>query len=70
MATQLRINGDFEVKLWDLLVRWQKEGNFTYSGRGSKGDQSIINGEAAVGLASTALVGTLTKTANSNSLSS
>ena len=63
MATQLRINGDFEVKLWDLLVRWQKEWNFTYSGRGSNGDQSIINCEAAVGLASTAIVGTLTKTA-------
>jgi sn-glycerol 3-phosphate transport system substrate-binding protein len=63
MATQLKINGDFGVKLWDLLVRWQKDGIFTYSGRGNKGDQSIINGEAAIGLASTALVGTLTKTA-------
>jgi sn-glycerol 3-phosphate transport system substrate-binding protein len=63
MATQLKINGDFGVKLWEILVRWQKDGLFTYSGRGNKGDQSIINGEAAVGLASTALVGTLTKTA-------
>jgi sn-glycerol 3-phosphate transport system substrate-binding protein len=62
MATQLKINGEFEIKLWDLLTRWQKEGIFTYSGRGNKGDQPIINGEAAVGLASTALVGTLTKT--------
>lgn len=63
MATQLKINGDFGVKVWTHLWRWQKEGLFTYSGRGSKGDQAIINGEAAVGLASTALVGTLTKTA-------
>ena len=63
MATQLKINGDFGVKVWSHLVRWQKEGLFTYSGRGSKGDQPVINGEAAVGLASTALVGTLTKTA-------
>lgn len=63
LATQLKINGPFGVKLWELLARWQKEGIYTYSGRGSKGDQPIINGEAAIGLASTALVGTLTKTA-------
>jgi sn-glycerol 3-phosphate transport system substrate-binding protein len=63
LATQLKINGAFGVKLWELLARWQKEGIYTYSGRGSKGDQPIINGEAAIGLASTALVGTLTKTA-------
>jgi sn-glycerol 3-phosphate transport system substrate-binding protein len=63
MATKLRINGDFGVKTWTLLTRWQKEGIYSYAGRGSKGDQSIINGEAAIGLASTALVGTLTKTA-------
>lgn len=63
MATQLKINGDFGVKVWTHLWRCQKEGYFTYSGRGSKGEQAIINGEAAVGLASTALVGTLTKTA-------
>jgi len=63
MATQLRINGKLGVQILQLLTRWQKEGIFTYSGRGSKGDQPIINGEAAVGLASTALVGTLTRTA-------
>jgi sn-glycerol 3-phosphate transport system substrate-binding protein len=63
MATKLRINGEFGVKLWTLLARWQKEGIYTYAGRTSKGDQPIINGEAAIGLASTALVGTLTKTA-------
>ena len=63
LATHLKINGDFGVKMWTLLTRWQKEGIFTYAGRGSKGDQSVINGEAAIGLASTALVGTLTKTA-------
>jgi sn-glycerol 3-phosphate transport system substrate-binding protein len=63
LSTHLKINGDFGVKMWTLLTRWQKEGIFTYAGRGSKGDQSVINGEAAIGLASTALVGTLTKTA-------
>jgi len=63
MASQLKINGLFGVKLLTLLTRWQKEGIYTYSGRGSKGDQPIINGEAAIGLASTALVGTLSKTA-------
>jgi sn-glycerol 3-phosphate transport system substrate-binding protein len=63
MASQLKINGAFGVKLLTLLARWQKEGIYTYSGRTSKGDQPIINGEAAIGLASTALVGTLAKTA-------
>jgi sn-glycerol 3-phosphate transport system substrate-binding protein len=63
LATQLRINGRLGGQILDLLSRWKDEGFFTYSGRGSKGDQPIINGEAAIGLASTALVGTLTKTA-------
>lgn len=63
MATQLKINGKLGVQILELLTRWQKEGIFTYSGRGSKGDQPIINGEAAIGLASTALVGTMTRTA-------
>ena len=63
LATRLRINGRLGGQLLDLLTRWKDEGIFTYSGRGNKGDQPIINGEAAVGLASTALVGTLAKTA-------
>ncbi|MCX5838964.1 MAG: sn-glycerol-3-phosphate ABC transporter substrate-binding protein UgpB [Deltaproteobacteria bacterium] len=63
MASQLKINGPFGVKMMTMLARWQQEGIYTYSGRASKGDQPIINGEAAVGLASTALVGTLAKTA-------
>ncbi|MBM4331725.1 MAG: sn-glycerol-3-phosphate ABC transporter substrate-binding protein UgpB [Deltaproteobacteria bacterium] len=63
MATQLKINGKLGIQILELLTRWQKEGIFTYSGRGSRGDQPIINGEAAIGLASTALVGTLTRTA-------
>ena len=63
LASQLKINGPFGLKMLTMLARWQQEGIYTYSGRGSKGDQPIINGEAAIGLASTALVGTLTKTA-------
>jgi sn-glycerol 3-phosphate transport system substrate-binding protein len=63
LATQLKINGRLGGQILDLLSRWKDEGIFTYSGRGAKGDQPVINGEAAIGLASTALVGTLTKTA-------
>jgi sn-glycerol 3-phosphate transport system substrate-binding protein len=63
LATQLKFNGKLGGQILDLLSRWNDEKIFTYSGRGSKGDQPIINGEAAVGIASTALVGTLTKTA-------
>ncbi len=62
MATQLKINGKLGMQIFEMLTRWQKEGIFTYSGRGSRGDQPVINGEAAIGLASTALVGTMTKT--------
>ena len=63
LATQLKINDPLSERLMDVLSRWQTEGIFTYSGRGSKGDQPVVNGEAAIGIASTALVGTLTKTA-------
>ena len=62
-ATTLNINGTLGRQILDLLSRWKDEGVYTYAGRGSQGDQPIINGEAAMGLASTALVGTLTKTA-------
>ncbi len=62
MATQLKINGKLGLQIFEMLTRWQKERIFTYSGRGPSGDQPVINGEAAIGLASTALVGTMTKT--------
>lgn len=63
LATHLKINGSLGERLMDLISRWQNEAIFTYSGRLAKGDQPIINGEAAMGIASTALVGTLTKSA-------
>jgi len=50
-------------RLMDLLSRWQNEGNFYLLRPGSKGDQPVTNGEAAIALASTGLVGTLMKTA-------
>jgi sn-glycerol 3-phosphate transport system substrate-binding protein len=62
MATELKINGKLGIQIMELLARWQKEGIFTYSGRGSRGDQPTINGDVAVSLASTALVGTMTRT--------
>ena len=63
MATQLKINGKLGIQIFEMLTRWQKERIYTYSGRTSMGDQPITNGEAAIGLASTALVGTMTRTA-------
>ncbi len=62
LATELKINGKLGTQVMEILTRWQKEGIFTYSGRGPRGDQPTINGEAAVSLASTALVGTMTRT--------
>jgi sn-glycerol 3-phosphate transport system substrate-binding protein len=63
MATQLKINGKLGIQIFEMLTRWQKERIYTYSGRTAMGDQPITNGEAAIGLASTALVGTMTRTA-------
>ncbi|HYB20377.1 MAG TPA: sn-glycerol-3-phosphate ABC transporter substrate-binding protein UgpB [Thermodesulfobacteriota bacterium] len=63
MATELKFNGRLGNQVMEILARWQKEGIFTYSGRGARGDQPTINGEAAISLASTALVGTLARTA-------
>ncbi len=62
MATELKINGKLGIQIMEMLTRWQKERIFTYSGRGSAGDQPTTNGEAAISLASTALVATMTKT--------
>jgi sn-glycerol 3-phosphate transport system substrate-binding protein len=63
LATELKINGKLGLQIFELIARWQKEKIFTYSGRGSAGDQPIQNGEAAIGLASTALVGNMTRNA-------
>ena len=62
MATELKINGKLGIQVMEILARWQKEGIFTYSGRGPRGDQPTINGDCAISLASTALVGTMAKT--------
>lgn len=59
LATQLKINGPLGERLMDLVSRWQAQGFFTYSGRGSKADQPIVNGEAAMGIASTGLIARL-----------
>jgi hypothetical protein len=60
LATELKIR-KLGVQVLELLTRWRRR-DHTYSGRTSKGDQPIITGEAAIGLASTALVGTMTRT--------
>ncbi len=62
MATELKFNGKLGVEVMEILARWQKEGIFTYSGRLANGDQPTINGVSAISLASTALVGTMTRT--------
>jgi len=62
MATELKFNGKLGIQIMEILTRWQKERIFTYSGRGPAGDQPTINGEAAISLASTALVAAMAKT--------
>ena len=66
MATELKFNGKLGVEVMEILSRWQKERIFTYSGRTANGDHPTINGEAAISLASTALVGSMTKTSKFN----
>ena len=63
MATELKFNGKLGIQIMEILTRWQKERIFTYSGRTNKGDQPITTGEAAISLASTALVAQMARTA-------
>ena len=37
-ATKLLVNGEFGVKVWDTLARWQKAGLYTYGGRLNKAE--------------------------------
>jgi sn-glycerol 3-phosphate transport system substrate-binding protein len=61
LATTLKINGPFGVKMMELLQRGVKEGWFTYNGRLNKAEANMGNGECGVFLSSSAYIGNLTK---------
>jgi len=62
-ATQLAINGEFGVKVWDTLARWQKAGLYTYGGRTSKAEPMFTSGECAIHVTSTGFMGAVIRDA-------
>ena len=48
LATSLKINGPFGVKMMELLARGAKEGWFTYGGRGTKAEALMTAGECGI----------------------
>jgi sn-glycerol 3-phosphate transport system substrate-binding protein len=63
LATTLKINGPFGVKMLELLQRGAKEGWFTYNGRLNKAEANMGGGECGIFTTSSAYIGNLTKTA-------
>src|SRR5256712_4260917 len=61
LATTLKINGPFGVKMMELLQRGAKEGWFTYNGRLNKAEANMGNGECGAFLRSAAYIGNLTR---------
>jgi sn-glycerol 3-phosphate transport system substrate-binding protein len=63
LATTLKINGPFGVKMLELLQRGTKEGWFTYNGRLNKAEANMGGGECGIFTTSSAYIGNITKTA-------
>ncbi len=61
LASTLRINGAFGVKMMDLLARGSKEGWYTYNGRGPKAEANMSAGECGVFISSSAYIAGLTR---------
>jgi len=63
LATTLKINGPFGVKMLELLARGSKEGWYTYKGRGPKAEANMSAGECGVFISSSAYIAGLTRAA-------
>jgi sn-glycerol 3-phosphate transport system substrate-binding protein len=63
LATTLKINGSFGVKMLELLQRGAKEGWFTYNGRLNKAEANMGAGECGIFTTSSAYIGNLAKVA-------
>lgn len=59
LATTLLINGEFGVKMMELLARGAREGWFTYNGRLNKAEANMGAGECGIFLTSSAYIGNL-----------
>jgi sn-glycerol 3-phosphate transport system substrate-binding protein len=61
LATTLKINGPFGVKMMEQLSRGAKEGWFTYGGRLNKAEALMTAGECGIFTTSSAYIGNLTR---------
>jgi len=62
-ATQLRVNGEFGVKVWETLARWEKAGLYTYGGRTNKAEPMFTGGQCAIHVTSSAFMGAVMRDA-------
>jgi sn-glycerol 3-phosphate transport system substrate-binding protein len=60
-GVELLINRELGVKHIAQLAQWQKEGVFSYGGRGGTSEPKFINGDCAMQFASSALIGGFTR---------
>jgi sn-glycerol 3-phosphate transport system substrate-binding protein len=63
LATSLKINGPFGVKMLELLQRGAREGWFTYNGRLSKAEANMGGGECGIFTTSSAYIAGITRAA-------
>src|SRR5215470_16856683 len=63
LATTLKINGPFGIKMMELLARGAKEGWFIYGGRANKAEALMTAGECGIFTTSSAYIGNLTRAA-------
>src|SRR5881397_994979 len=61
LATTLKINGPFGVKMMEILARGAKEGWFTYGGRLNKAEALMTAGECGIFTTSSAYIGNLAR---------
>jgi len=61
LASSLKINGAFGVKMMELLARGAKDGWFTYNGRLSKAEANMGGGECGIFTTSSAYIAGLTR---------
>jgi sn-glycerol 3-phosphate transport system substrate-binding protein len=60
-GVELLINREFGVKHVGRLAEWQKQGVFSYGGRAGTADPKFVNGDCAMYMHSSALIGGFTR---------
>ncbi len=62
LDTKLLVNGEFGVKHIGQLAAWQKENVYSYGGRMGQPDPKFINGDCAMLIQSSAVIGNFSRT--------